>query len=54
MYPVTARDCPGPERGVLCILIIDLILGSALVGFSLLHASNYYYKKGPVCYILTF
>ena len=38
----------GPERGVFCILIIDIILKSALVGFSLLRASDYYYKKWKV------
>ena len=41
-------DWPGPERGVFCIEIVDLISRSALVGFSLLRASNYYYRKGPV------
>ena len=42
------RNFLGPERGVFCILIIDIILKSALVGFSLLRASDYYYKKWKV------
>ena len=42
------RDFPGPERGILCILIIDIISKSALVLFSLLRASNYYYNKGAL------
>ena len=32
------RNCPGPERGVFYILIIDIILRSGLVVFSLLSA----------------
>ena len=39
-------NCPGIERGVLCILIIDPISISALVLFSLLCAINYHYNKG--------
>ena len=42
------RDWPGHECGVFYILIIDLILRSVLVVFSLLHGSNYHYKKVPV------
>ena len=34
--------------------IFDLILRSALVGFSLLCASDYYDIKGRVCYVLFF
>ena len=41
-------NLPGPERGVFCILIIDLISRSALVVFILVRARSYYYKKGPV------
>ena len=54
MYPVSVRDCPGPEHGVFCILIVNLISRRVLVLFSLLHAINYYYSKGPVYYVLTF
>ena len=48
MYPVSVSDCPRPERGVFCILIVDIIFKSALVLLSLLCARNYQYKKGPV------
>ena len=48
------RNCPGTERGVLCIAIVDIISRSSLVGFSLLRASDYYYRKGPVFYVLDF
>ena len=41
-------NLPRPERGVLCISIVDIISKSALVLFSLLCASNYHYNKGPV------
>ena len=48
MHPTSVRYCPGPEHGVFYISIVDIILRSALVGFSLLRASNYYYRKGQV------
>ena len=48
MYPISVSDFPGTECGVFCISIIGLISRSALVVFSLLCASNDYYKKGPV------
>ena len=48
LYPVSVRDCPGPKRGVFCILILDLISRSALVLLILLCASNYRYNKGPL------
>ena len=35
-------------------MIVDLILRSALVGFSLLCASDYFDREGTVCYTLTF
>ena len=41
-------DYLGPESGIFCIFIVDIFLRSALVGFSLLCAIGYYYKKGPV------
>ena len=41
-------DCPGTERGVFCILTVDIIPISTLVLFSMLRASNYDYNKGPV------
>ena len=53
LCPISVRSCPGPECGVFCILIVDLILRSALVGFILLRASDYYNRKGPVFYVLT-
>ena len=40
--------CPGPERGVFCILNVDHICKSALVLFSLIRACNYQYTKGPL------
>ena len=48
MYPVSVIDCPGTERGLFCISIIDLVLRSALIFFSLLRASNYHYNKEPL------
>ena len=51
MQPTSVSDCPGPERGVFSIVIVDLISRSALVGLSLLRASHYYNRKGIVCYI---
>ena len=54
LYPVSLRDCPGLERGIFCISIVDTILRRDLVVFSLLRARNYYCNKGPVCYILPF
>ena len=47
------RDSPRPERGVFCILIIDIILISALILCTLLCTGNYHYNKGPICYVLT-
>ena len=41
-------DCPGPERGVFCISIIDLISRITLVLFSLLHVGKYHYNKEPL------
>ena len=46
--------CPGPEHGVLCIATVDLISRISLLELFLLRASNYYYRKCSVCYILTF
>ena len=36
------------------IVVVDIISRSALVGFILLCASKYYYRKGLVCYVLLF
>ena len=44
-------DCPWTERDVFSVAIIDLILRSSLVGFSLLRASYYYNLTGLVCYV---
>ena len=35
-------------------MIVDLILRKTFVGFSLLPASDYYHRKGIVCYVLLF
>ena len=35
-------------------MIDDLIPRSALVGLIMLRASDDFYRKGPVCYIITF
>ena len=43
--PASVIDFPGTECGILFILIVDLILRSDLLEFSLLRASNYYYKQ---------
>ena len=51
MYPITVRNCLGPEHGMFSIAIDDLILRSALLGFSLLRTSYYYEIKGLVCYV---
>ena len=42
------RDFPGPECGVLCILIVDIMSKSALALFNLLCERNYHCNKGPV------
>ena len=42
-----------PEYDVFGIAIIDIILRSSLVGFSLLRARYYYNRKGPICYVFT-
>ena len=52
--PISVRNFPGPERGVFCIVTVNLISRNALVGFSLLHARDYYYRKGTVCYVFMF
>ena len=41
-------DFPGPECGIFCISIIDLISKRALVLFNLLYARNYHYNKGSL------
>ena len=53
MYPISVSDCPGPERGVFYILIVDIILRITLEGFNLLDEKNYYGRKVPACYVLT-
>ena len=52
LYPASVRDCSGPERGVLCISIVDLIFRSAMAVFSMLRAISYQYNKGNVCYVV--
>ena len=54
MYPISVSDFPGPECGVFHISIVDLISTNSMVGFSFLRASNYYYRKGPVCCVLPY
>ena len=54
MYPISVSDFPEPEGGVFCVFIVDLISRSVLVGFSLLRASNYNYRKRCVCYVLPY
>ena len=48
LYPVSVRNCPRPEYAVFYILIIDIILRSALVLFSLLCEINDHYNKGNI------
>ena len=48
MYPVSVSYFPVPERGVFCILIVDIILRIALIVFSVLRERSYHYKKEPV------
>ena len=50
MYPVSVLNYPGPERNIFCISIVDLILRSALVLFSLLREINYHYNKVPIIF----
>ena len=52
LYPVSVSNCLGPDHGIFCILIIDLILRSALVVFSLLRACNYHDNKGTFCNLM--
>ena len=47
LYPISMSNCLGPECGVFCISIVNLILRSVLVVFSLVSAINYHYNKGP-------
>ena len=39
LLPTSVSNFPGPERDIFSIAIVDLISISALVRFSLLHAS---------------
>ena len=54
MKPISVSDFPGPERGVFCISIVDLILRSTLVAFTMLRASDYYVRKVHVYCVLMF
>ena len=54
LQPTSVRKCPGPEYVVFCIEIVDITFIRSLAGFSLLRSMDYYYRKGPVCYILMF
>ena len=36
LYLVSVTDCTGPEHGILCILIVDIISRRAYIGFILL------------------
>ena len=47
----SVRNFFSTEHDVFSIAIIDLIFGSALVGFSLLCVSYYYNWTGIVCYV---
>ena len=48
LYPVSVRNCPGPERGILCIFIGDLNSKSSLLLFTLLSARKPHFEKRPV------
>ena len=48
LYPVSVNDCPGPEHGIFCILIVDPIFRSSLVLFSMLRVIYYHFNKGPL------
>ena len=52
LYPVSVSYWVGPDCGIFCILIVDIILRSSLLDFSLLRAINYHCNKGPICYVL--
>ena len=51
MYPISVSDCPGPERDVFSIAVVDIILRSAQVGFSILRAIYYYNLTELVRYV---
>ena len=44
------RNFSGPEHGVFCISVVDVISRNALILLSLLRAINYPYNKGPLKY----
>ena len=46
LQPKRVSDCPRPERDILSIAIVDIILRSALVRFSILRARYYYNSTG--------
>ena len=54
LSPVSFSNFTGPERGIFCVSIFDIISRSVPVVFSMLRPSNYYYNKGPVCYVFSF
>ena len=48
LYSVSVSNCPSPECGVLCILIGNLTVKSALLLFNILSASKLHFEKRPV------
>ena len=51
LISTSASNCPGPESDAFGIAIVDFILRSALVRFSLLRESYYYNLMDIVCYV---
>ena len=51
MYPISVSNFPGPERDVFSIAVVDIILRSDQVGFSILRAIYYYSLTGLGCYV---
>ena len=48
LYPVSVRNCPGPEFFVFCTSIIGVISRRSLVFFILLYGIKCHYKKGSL------
>ena len=51
--PISIGDFPRPEHDLFSITIVDIILISFLLPFSLLRASYLYNSTGLVCYVYT-
>ena len=50
LYPVSEINFPSPERGVICISIVDLISKSSLILIALFSASKDHVKNNTVVF----